>query len=375
LCGLIGLVLVMFQPVRFTGHASFFVTAVPRPAPSVVSTGGPGVPMLAGGGASPIDLQVAILRSQLVADRLIERFNLLRAWNLRHPAQARAMLARRMEFNIARREGVVHVEVEDEHPQRAAALANQAVEELRLLLRGFSLEEARQRREFYEGQLEKARANLEQARARLQGSGFDRGALRAEPGAVASAYSRHRAEIAAAEVRLAALRRVRAQESPEVQQALAEVNALRAQLATLAAPAEDRPGVFTERLRELRNAEALLDSMARQVEAARVDEAANPSPLQWLDRAEPPLAPSKPRLLMWPLVGVVLGFLLQSGWVLLRHRSRLAQSDAVYRERLALVRSALAPNAARVPWWRRWQRWRQARRLGDSAPVAEQAQV
>ena len=352
--GLLSLGVAMFQPVRFLGQASFVVTPVQRPSHSAVAATLPALVGLSPGGASAIDLHVAMLRSHAVADRLIERFDLVRMWGMVHPSQARARLAQRMDFTIARREGVVYVEVEDEHPQRAAELANLAVQELRQLLRAYALEEAKQRRSFYEAQLARARTDLERAQQRLQGSGFDRAALRAEPRAAADGYARLQAEIAAAEVRLAGLRRIRSDESAEVLQTRAEIAALRAQLATMEAPRDEGPGAFVSRVREFRYAETLVDSLTRQVEAARFDEDADPIPMQWLDRAQPPPWPSSPRLPRWLLGGLLAGLLLQAGWVLATHRTRLAACDPHYQQRLALVRSVLPP--PRVGWWARWRR-------------------
>lgn len=359
LLGLLALGAALLQPVRFVGQASFVVTPVQRPSQSVVAATLPALAGLTPGGASAIDLHVAMLRSRVISDRLIERFELVRAWELAHPSQARARLVRRMDLNIARREGVVYIEVEDEHPQRAAALANQAVEELRLLLRGYALEEAKQRRAFYEAQLARARADLERAQRQLQGSGFDRAALRSEPRAAAEAYARQQAEIAAAEVRLAGLRRVRAEGSAEVEQARAEIAALRAQLSTMEAPRDEGPGSFVSRVREFRYAETLFDSLSRQVEAARFDEDADPIPVQWLDHAQPAAWPSSPRPLLWLLGGLFAGFLLQAAWVLARHRARLAGCDPHYQQRLALVRSVL-PQPRR---WLRWPTWLRRRAL------------
>jgi uncharacterized protein involved in exopolysaccharide biosynthesis len=347
LAALVGLSLGLSQVVRFTGEASFVVTPSHRPSQAglaAMSGAAGAVP----GGLSPLDLHVAVLKSRAVADRLIERFDLVRAWEVADASQARVLLARRLSFTAARREGIVYVEVEDVHPQRAAALANQAVEELRAILRSFSMTEARQRRTFYEAQLARARGALDEAQKRLQGSGYNSAALRSEPGAAASAYGRQQAEIAAAEVRLAALLRVRAESSPEVEKARAEIDLQRSQLARMETPRADAPGSFTARLREFRYAETLAESLARQLEAARFDEDAEPLPLQWLDKAQPPRWPSRPRLPTWVAMGFMLGLLLQAGWVMVRHRASLAQQDPSYRLRLAQVQAVLP---ARGPGW------------------------
>lgn len=340
----------LYRPLLFVGNSSFVVTTVQRPSSSVGAGAVPGLTLIAPGGASAIDLHVAMLRSRTVAERLVERFDLVRAWQLRDLASARALLARRMDFTIARREGVVYIEVFDVHPQRAAALANQAVEELKLLLRGFALDEARQRRTFYETQLERARKSLDGAQQQLRASGYDRAALRAEPGAAASAYARQQAEITAAEIRLASLQRLRAEGSPEVQLARTEIAAMRAQLARLEVPRDEGTGGFAGRLRELRYAEQLVETLSRQLEAARFDEDADPVPVQWLDRAQPIYTPASPNPVLWALGGLLLGFALQAAWILMRHRGRLSRQDRHYQQRLAQVKAVLPV--------RRQGRWR-----------------
>jgi uncharacterized protein involved in exopolysaccharide biosynthesis len=335
--------LAFMQPVRFASRASFVVVqSVARPSQMGVANTIPALAGLIGGGTSAIDQQVAILRSDRVLDRVLQRFDLQRAWKLPTIAAARARLAKRVDVVIGRREGLVHVSVEDEHPQRAAAIANELVAELRATLLVFAIDEARQRRAFYENQLAAARDALEEARHGLQGAGFDGAALRVEPRAAAEGYARVQAEIAAAEVKLAAVRRARAEGSAEVQQQLSELQALRAQLARQTAPREPADGGgFVTRMREFRYAEAKLEGLARQAEAARVDEAAEPLPLQLLDGAVPAPWPSSPRPVVWMVVGALLALLLHSGVILARHRAALARCDPQYQLRLAQVQAVL----------------------------------
>jgi capsule polysaccharide export protein KpsE/RkpR len=340
LCGLIGLGLSLVQPVRFTSQASFVVQPMLRPSQGSALAALPQLAGLGGGAAATaVELHVTILRSYLVADRIIDRFDLQRIWVMPLRAQAQAQLNRRVSFGVGRRDGLVQIIVEDDNPQRAAAMANEYVEELRSVLRGFALEDARQRRLFYDAQLERARAGLEAAQKKLQGSGFDRAALRVEPRAAAEAYGRLQGEIKAAEVRLASTRRVRAESSPEVQQPLAELAALRAQLQNIEAPRDEGAGAFVARVREFRYAEALAESVARQAEAARVDEAADGAPLQVLDRARVPELPSSPRIPSWVLAGAALGLSLQAAWTLARHRAALSRLNPGHAERVELLRT------------------------------------
>ena len=326
---------------RFTAQASFVVQPSLRPSHAAVANALPALAGLVGGGTNPIDLYITILRSQTMADRIIERFDLHRNWQSRSRTETLMKLSKRVSFGSGRRDGLVQITVEDELPQRAAGIANQYADELRGILRGYAMDEARQRREFYDVQLERARKTLQDSQRELQASGFDRAALRTEPRAAAESYGRFQGEIAAAEVRLAATQRLRSDSSPEVQQLLSEIAALRAQLARIELPKDSSGGAFVNKLREFRYAEGLAESIARQAEAARVDEASDVIPLRLLDRATVPEWPSSPRVLVWLLAGALLGLATQGAWVLLRHRAALARLDPAYVQRVALLQSLL----------------------------------
>ncbi len=348
LVGVLMFGLSLVRPLVFVSQATFVVVPVQRPSGASGLGNLPALSLIAAGSASPIDQYAAILRSRSVADRLIERFGLVRAWQVPDARAARIQLARRLEVTVARREGIVSVVASDNHPQRAAGLANQAVEELKQLLRGLSLDEAQQRRTFYEEQLTQARQTLETAQQRLRASGFDSAALRTEPGAAAAGYARQQAEVTAAEIRLAALRRVRADSSTEVLLARAEIDAMRSKLARLEAPGDEGGGEFSGRLRQLRYAEQLVDTLTRQLDAARVDAEAAQVPVQWLDRAQPDHVPASPNPVLWGMAGAVLGAVLQAAWVLIRHSAAMARTDEHRQKRLQQIVAALpAPSRGR----------------------------
>lgn len=339
----------MLQIARYSGVASFVVQPVLRPSQGVAPGSLPALAGLLGaGGTSPVDLHLAVLRSQAMSDRILERFELQRVWALPQRGQARLQLARRVSFGAGRRDGMVQIVVQDENPQRAAAMANQYIVELRAMLLGFALEEAQQRRRFYDSQLERARQALAEAQQALQRSGFDAAALRAQPAAATERYARLATEVAAAEARLATTLRVRSEGSAEVKQLRAELAALRQQLGAVQAPAagqesprDAQAGRYVDLLRSYREAELLAESITRQAQAARVDEAADAVPFQVLDRALPAEWPSSPQPLLWAAAGGLLLPGLLAGIVLLRHRRALARLEPAWQQRLARVQSVL----------------------------------
>jgi uncharacterized protein involved in exopolysaccharide biosynthesis len=264
----------------------------------------------AGGIKTPADQYVALLQSTTVADHLIDEFKLMQVYDVVYRDKARLALADNVRITLGKKDGLITVEVEDESPQRAADMANRYVEELRSLTARLALTEAQQRRVLFETQLTQTRDQLTKAQQALQASGFSQGALKADAKASAEGYARMRAEATAAEVRLQALRRNLADNTPEVQQALSNLSTLRAQLARLE-DSTDLTGApdYVSKFREFKYQETLFELLARQYELARVDEGREGALVQVVDEAKPAERKYKP-LRAWITAGVWLASLL-----------------------------------------------------------------
>lgn len=259
---------------------------------------------------SPADQYVALLQSASIADRIIDQFDLMKVYDAEYRIEARKELARNVQILLGRKDGLVTIEVVDRSPQRAADIANRYVEELRALTGRLALTEAQQRRVLFEGQLKQTRDALTAAQQALQASGFSQSALRADARASAEGYARLRAEATAAEVRLQALRRNLADNTPEVQQALSNLGTLRQQLATLETSHTAAGGPdYVSKFREFKYQETLFDLLARQYEMARVDEAREGVLIQVVDEAKPAERKHRP-LRAWIAIGTALGALI-----------------------------------------------------------------
>ncbi|MFM2052098.1 MAG: hypothetical protein RL456_135 [Pseudomonadota bacterium] len=273
---------------------------------------------------------VALLQSSTVSDRLIDRFDLMKAYDEEYRVDARRELLRNAIISVGKKDGLILIEVDDRSPKRAAEMANAYVDELRYMTNTLAISEAQQRRKFFEQKLDETRRKLTEAQVALQGSGFTPGVLRAEPRVAADGYARLRAETTAAEVRLQTLRGMLAEGAPEVRQQQAMVTALKQELAKFEQKSAERASPdadadYIQRYREYKYQETLFDLYAKQFELARMDEGREGALIQVVDVAQPPEKKSKPKRGVIALVAALVAALgLAAHAVVLGVRARSA---------------------------------------------------
>ncbi len=258
---------------------------------------------LIGSGASKNSPEqyVALMNSATVADRIVKKFDLRRVLDAHYEVDARRRLAQRTVITIGKKDGLISIEFTDTDPARAADIANQYVDELRLLTKTLAVSEAQQRRVFFEQLLQQTRDRLATAQKALEGTGINAGALNTEPRSAADAYSRVRAELTAAQVQLQVMRSTLADTSTDIRRQAGLVEALQAQVTKLEAQRQPDGTVtsdYVNRYREFKYQETLFDLFARQYESARVDESREGTLIQVVDPATPPERKSGPSHLM-----------------------------------------------------------------------------
>lgn len=287
---------------------------------------------LAGGSgalSSTGDRYVALMQSVTVADHIIEQFKLMTVYDAKFRADARKELSSNVRINLGKKDGLINVEVDDHSPQQAAAIANQYVEELRRITSNLAVTDAQQRRVFFERQLQQSRDRLVQAQQALQTSGFNPGALKAEPKAAAEAYARLKAEATSTEVRLQTLRGALADGTPEVRQQQAALAALREQLARVEQTSNVSGGPdYVGKYREFKYQETLFELYARQFELARADESREGALIQVVDVATPPERKSKPKRATIAVSAALFAALLLALWALRQDARRLRAAHA-----------------------------------------------
>lgn len=281
---------------------------------------------------NPNDMYIGLLKSEIVKNAMIKRFDLMKVYRDRRISDTRDDLEDASKF-VSTKEGFVSVSVEDKDRQRAAAMANAYVEELRKLTGHIAVTEAGQRRLFFEEQLNQTRNNLSSAEQAFkevqQKTGIIQ--LNGQAEAIIESVVRLRAQIAAKEVQLQAMRSFATEENPEVSLANQELIGMRAQLEKLErqqysgngniqVPVGQIPEAgleYARRLRDVKYNEQLFELLSKQYEAAKLDEARQGTVIQVIDPASEPDRKSSPHRAGLILLITILAMFLSIVWSLL----------------------------------------------------------
>lgn len=270
----------------------------------------------AAGMKSPADIYIGMLKSRTVADRMIKRFDLLKVYDTASMEKARKELERNTSINVGK-DNLITVTVDDGDRARSAQLANAYVDELTRLTRVFAVTEASQRRLFFERQLEQAKDKLAAAEVQLKQGLETNGVVSvdADSRAMVEMVARLRAQATAKEVQLNAMRAFVTENNPEFRQTQQELQSLRAELNRTEG---GREGVVSSKslggleniktLREVKYQQMLYELLAKQYEAARLDEAREASVIQTLDPAIAPEKQFAPKPLRMAVIAALLAF-------------------------------------------------------------------
>jgi len=309
---------------------------------------------------NPSDVFVAMLKSRTVEDALVNRFDLRKVYYVKRYQDARKILEKRSEID-PEKEGLISIQVSDRDPKRAADIANAWVDELRTLNQTLAVTEAAQRRMFFEQKLAQERDDLASAELDMKQIEQKTGVIQpdVQTRALIGAVADVRAQIAAKQVQLQSLRTYATENNPDVKRVQRELAELQAQSSRISQM--ERGGVevgegnlqvptrrvaqasleYLRAAREMKYHETLYEFLARQLEAARIDEAKNAAVVQVVDRAVEPERKSSPKRLLIVAITAAVWFLVMCFWVLFRAAIRRKEQDPDERARLAQLKRYL----------------------------------
>jgi len=314
---------------------------------------------------NPNDMFVGMLKSRTVEDAMVKKFDLMQEYRERYPSDARKAFERHATIDGNGKDGLIHIAVEDRDPNRAATLANSYVDQFRDLSEHLAITEASQRRLFFEQQLEQAKDNLANAEEALKVTEQKTGLIQldSQARALIESAASLRAEIAAKEVQIESMRTFATSENAQFIQAQQELDSLRAQLAKLGGAGENgdaglivpkgrvpEAGLeYVRRLRDVKYYETIFDILARQFEAAKLDEAKQGAVIQVVDRAIPPDKKSFPRRGLIVIVATAVGFFLSILIALVQEGWQRMKNDRETFEQVGRLRSALLSQNHKTP--------------------------
>jgi uncharacterized protein involved in exopolysaccharide biosynthesis len=289
-------------------------------------------------------LFVGVLQSRTVRDDVVSRFDLRKVYGDRRPEDARSDLAANTEISEDRKSGIITVRVTDRNAQRAAAMAQEYVEELNRVVAQLNTTSAHRERVFLEGRLAQVKLDLESAEKDFSEFASKNTALDIpEQGkAMIEAAGALQGQMIAAQTELEGLKQIYTDNNVRVRALQARVDELRSQLQKLGG----KPGVgspsnsadgqtaypsirelpllgvgYADLYRRTKVEETIFESLTQEYELAKVEEAKETPSVKVLD---PPDIPEKksfpPRLAialscsMLALVGGAFFVLARAQW-------------------------------------------------------------
>ena len=336
---LAGIVTSYLLPVRYTASTAIMPPRQTQSTATLIMSqlaGDAAGPLAAVAGGSlglrnPDDIYIDLLKSRPVADAIISQFGLAHEYHAKDATGARLKLAKHTSI-VSEKSELINVSVTDRDRSRAAAMANAYVDQLRLLTRTLAVSEASQRRLFYEDQLKHAKDDLIAAELSYLQVQQKKGLVQpdAQAKAMIEGLANLRAEIAAKEVQVQALRSYSTDHNPEVQLAEHELDSLRSEASRMEEHSSssslanlgllDVPSAGLEYLRashEMTYRQTLYDLLIKQYDSARLDESKDATVIQVVEPAIPPDRRSSPHRSLIIILFAALGFAGACSYVLL----------------------------------------------------------
>ncbi len=301
---------------------------------------------------NPADLYVAILQTNLVADNMVDRFHLMDVYQIRDRDGAAGMLRKRSKF-ITSKDGLIQITVEDRDPKFAVVLANGYADELFQQNNRLAIGSAAQRRLFFQQQLAQEKDRLADAEVAMKQTQQSTGVLQLSGQAqtIIAQESNIEANITSHEVQLGSLLSSSTEQNPEVVRLRSELAGLREQLQQLQKGTNgdmlsqrEFPAAglaYIRKERDVQYHQTLYDLLARQLEAARIDEAKASPTVQMVDPPQVPKVRSWPKPFLFMLIGVVVGAMFGFIRVTVMYLYEYAERDPRLRDRYMQVKQAM----------------------------------
>jgi tyrosine-protein kinase Etk/Wzc len=360
---LVSLVISLLLPSHYTATVTILLPQQNTSMSSILTAQLGSMAALAGGSLgvkNSTDMYVALFKSRTVEEAMVLQFGLMNSY--REPYLSDA--CKEFEKNTAissGKDGLLHISVTDRDRGRAAAMANAYVDQYRALSGHLAVTEAARRRLFFQQQLEEAKDKLADADEALKETEQKTGLIEvsSQAKALIETAALLRAKVSAQEVIVRGMQMYATEQNAQLLQAQQQLASLRSQLAQLGGsessgselivPKGKIPEAgmeYLHKLRDVKYQETVFEILARQFEAAKLDEAKEGALIQVVDSAAVPDRKSSPKqgliVAGSTFAGLLLSCLLacmQAAWGNLRTDSEFMQKWATLRTQLRFRKS------------------------------------
>ncbi len=310
-------------------------------AAAALSGGSGGLGGIAGemlGMKSTSDIFMGILSSRTVQDKLIQQFDLRKLYGDRRMEDARKDLAEHTGISVDRKSQIIALNVTDHDPKRAAAMGEAYVAELNRLVSELSTSSARRERIFLEERLKSVSQDLEAAEKEFSQFSSKNTAIdiKEQGKAMVEAAATLQGQLIAGQSELEGLKQIYTDSNVRVRSVSARIAELKRQLEKLGGKGEQAaeasgqqadylyPSIrklpllgvtYADLYRRTRVQEAVFETLTKEYEMAKVQEAKEIPTVKVLDAPNIPEKKSFPPRLLTIFLGTCLGLMFSMTWV------------------------------------------------------------
>jgi uncharacterized protein involved in exopolysaccharide biosynthesis len=290
------------------------------------------------GGRTAGSTAIGILNSQTAQDDIINRFDLRRIYRCKLYFDAREILTERTSIVEDRKSGIISIAVMDRDRYRARDLAEAYVEELDKLVNIESTSSARRERIFLEGRLQSIKSDLDASSRELSDFSSNNATLdlQKQGEATVEAAGKLQGELIAAESELYGLKAQYTDDNMRVREVRGRIDELQSQLRKMSGVEDNVNGAdlkadqflpsvrklpllgytYYDLYRQVTMQETLYETLTRQYELAKVEEAKEIPAIKVLDEPQVPEKKSSPHRAIIAALGFFLSALAGITWIL-----------------------------------------------------------
>ncbi len=320
---------------------------------------------------TPGQTAIGVLSSSTSLDDIINRFDLRRVYHCKNYIDTRKQLIKRTTFTEDKNSGIISISVTDRDRYRAQDIAEAYIDELNKLINSLNTSSARRERIFLGQRLKSVKSDLDASSLALSQFSSHNATLdiQKQGEATVEAVEKLQGELIAAQSELSALKAIYTDDNVRVRQVRGQVDELQSQLRKMSGAGEEvnaadlkadslMPSLrklpllgveYNDLDRQLVMQETLYETLSKQYELARVEEAKEVSQIMVLDHADLPERKSSPHRSIITLAGALAFALLGIGWVLGRKLWELTDDSHPAKASALMLLSSIRTRNQAIP--------------------------